>query len=302
MLVDEITLDYLHSSAPDPTQESLDAVLRKTGRVRVFGGGAIGGKPLTHDTLIDTGDPDSIAALKVALRIVDGGDDHCMCVGDPTIELLDNRSRRLAIISSHHGHDIRWNVWKDDARLIDGRSLLQWLADRNVAYPLEEYEEAARQGVEAEAEWQRRVEAMPPAVRPFADQNRNFVGERTNLSPIRSALVGAYPDSALCARALFAWFGSGAGPWSIFPAYETFAEEMLMEIPMGELLRALDMPELTAPELEGAARLFAGWGFHERREADLTSLPAPAKARLLAHIRQSTDVDKQSRARRVFAI
>jgi hypothetical protein len=113
--------------------------------------------------------------------------------------------------------------------------------------------------------------------------------------------VESYPDSALRARALFAWFGTGEGSWSGFPAYETFAEEMLMEIPTSELLRVLDISELTATELEGAARLFAGWDFRKKREADLAALPEAAKTRLLNHSLQSADDDKRSRARRAFA-
>ena len=69
-----------------------------------------------------------------------------MCFGGPTLEMLSADRSRLAHLSIHHGHAIRWNQWKDDAKLVDGRRLLQWLAQRGVVEPLRDFEaEEARQ-------------------------------------------------------------------------------------------------------------------------------------------------------------
>jgi|SRR6185295_15705735 len=53
--------------------------------------------------------------------------------------------------------------------------------------------------------------------------------------------------------------------------------------------------------LEGAARLFGGWEFGQRRPDDLDALPADLKKRLLDHSLKSSDADKLGRAKHAFA-
>lgn len=59
-------------------------------------------------------------------------------------------------------------------------------------------------------------------------------------------------------------------------------------------------PELSKAQLEGAARLFAGWGFQQRRPMDRSKLPKALKDRLLAHALSSADQDKRDRATDAF--
>lgn len=42
VVVDSATLDYLHSTAPEPNQEQLEALLKQVRTVRVFEGGSHG--------------------------------------------------------------------------------------------------------------------------------------------------------------------------------------------------------------------------------------------------------------------
>ncbi|MEZ6072232.1 MAG: hypothetical protein R3C10_18735 [Pirellulales bacterium] len=74
--------------------------------------------------LLDISDEADLAELKQALAILDGPCGHCMCFGEPTLELRSNQQERLAVLSIHHGHSLRCAAWKDDAELIDERRLL----------------------------------------------------------------------------------------------------------------------------------------------------------------------------------
>ena len=144
MVVDQVYLDYLTSTAPAPGQLSLDAVLSETRRVRVLRGGSVSGRPLSTEALFETGESEAVAALCKTLKIVEGPSGHCMCHGDPSIELLEASGKRLAVIGVHHGQGIRWDAWRDDADLVEGRSLLEWIAAQGASYPLETYEEDMR--------------------------------------------------------------------------------------------------------------------------------------------------------------
>ena len=135
VLVDEAMLAYLRSNAPEPSQAALEEVLVRSRRVRVFRGGAVAGKPLKEEVVLDTDEVEAISSLREALRITDGPAGHCMCHGDMTIELMEPSGSRLAVIGVHHGRTIRWNEWKDDAELIERGRLLDWLTRHGVAYP-----------------------------------------------------------------------------------------------------------------------------------------------------------------------
>lgn len=341
MIVDQIMLDYLRSTAPDPSQKSLDAVLAEMQRVRVFRGGSASGEPISKQVLFETGESRTLSMLRDALRIHDGPGGHCMCVGGPTIELLGASGERLAVIAVHHGQSIRWKAWRDDARLVEGRSLLEWLAARGATYPLEEYEADLRRREAEQAAWDRWEEAMPPCLKRFAAQMRESLGLKdfvpspqagvhgvrvsapsgpatageesldvpdtdihavpNDVVPLLHELEMAYPDRATCALVLFAWFGTGASPWTGFPAYESVVESLLMTFHLEDLLHALESADLTDAQLEGAARLFGGWEFRTKRGKELAHLPTSLKRRLFEHSMRSADTDKRSRAHAAFA-
>jgi hypothetical protein len=61
-----------------------------------------------------------------------------MCHGDAGILLFDGSGNQVAAIGVHHGHAIRWDQWKDDAQLVDGWLLIDWLLDHGIDYPLSE--------------------------------------------------------------------------------------------------------------------------------------------------------------------
>lgn len=142
-------------------------------------------------------------------------------------------------------------------------------------------------------------EAMPPCLRPLWPFERYMeIPDEANMAPLRKALSEAVPDPRERALALFAWNGSGMGPWSGYPAYENAAECLLLDLPVPVLIAAAEGP-LNERQLEGAARLFAGWGFYKRHGRP--TLPGALGKKLLEHSLQSSDADRVERAKRAFA-
>jgi hypothetical protein len=160
-------------------------------------------------------------------------------------------------------------------------------------------EDRAAEQKKRETEEARWLSAMPKSILPLWESVRYELSP--DLTPLRAAIAKELPDMRQRILALFAWFGSGAGPWSGFPAYESIAEELLLDYPTPDLIAAAQTEGLTEQQIEGAARLFGGWDFGQRRPDDRKTLPAALKKRLLDHSLKSTDDDKLGRARHAFA-
>jgi hypothetical protein len=117
---------------------------------------------------------------------------------------------------------------------------------------------------------------MPKAVRPVWSDALGQFG-RVDIAPLHAALERDMPDESERILALLEWFGSGAGPWSGFPSYETAAEELLLGFSTTGLVTAVESTQLSPGQAEGAARLFAGWSFGNQRPEDLRDLPDAVK-------------------------
>jgi hypothetical protein len=274
---------------PDELARLIDRADRLAVKENLFGEGAV---------LFESSDRNDLDALKAALQVERPGRFmHCMCNGNPVIVLSAN-GEPIGRITNHHAKLIRCDLWRSDAPLADTEALLRWFDERKIPGPRKEYEEALKeqkQFDEAEARW---LEAMPPALKPhWPAAKRSF---DPNLAPLRKALAKQIPDGNERILALFAWYGSGMGPWSGFPSYEDIAANLLFDYPTEELLAALEGKDLTATQLEGIARFFGDVRFPQRRPDERRLLPAELKDRLLEHCLASSDKDKQSRARRAF--
>jgi hypothetical protein len=188
MLVDDATLEYLQSTAPEPTQVALDSLMEQVHTVRVRKGGCRGDTLLgSGEVLLDVRQQTDLAALRLAMKI-DGPSGHCMCFGGPTLEMLSGDQSRLALIGIHHGESLRWHRWKSDAALHDGRLLVDWLAQRGVDGPMHELEWRHAYEKQLVEDWHRWLAAMPSALRPVWPDSRGEAA-RVNLAPLRATLV-----------------------------------------------------------------------------------------------------------------
>lgn len=144
---------------------------------------------------------------------------------------------------------------------------------------------------------------MPSCVRPLSDGLGNGVGVEEyekHEQRVGKALLDAYPKPEDRIRVLLHWYGSGAGPWSGFPAYESEVEARLLEFPVADLVAVGSNASLTTTELEGVARLLSGPRFLRKHPKGLALVPEPIKKRLLAHSLISPDEFNRKRAAAAF--
>jgi hypothetical protein len=256
---------------------------------------------------------------------------HCMCIGEPEVRLFaspgQSKKQALLSITNHHGTTIRCSLWESDVHLKDVRKWVAWFEARGVPGPRREIEHAIAAAAQARDCYDRWMSAMPKSLVPIwqeimkqgwlpFDALVEFVPNPSTISQssasiqqprplpmaeaIRSALAGEFPVVAARLRAVFSWYGSGAGPWSGFPSYEGIAEQCLLLYETTELVSALRGTHLSQLQLEGAARFFAGWEFNNLRPRDRSRIPAELRKLLLEHAVTSGDSDKIFRADYAF--
>lgn len=211
----------------EPRDADLDDLFAKAEGGRVLLSGVANGRVI-DERVICFISRDGLAGVREALRIREGGPTfRCMCRGDFAIELFRGR-KALPAIGLHHGASIRLDDWGSDADLVDGRLFFAWLADHGVPGPLEAFDRSLQYQREAEAIRQKWIEAAPPEVRPFlekiAPESLPPSQEKSACEPAMRALEAAYPSAKDRIGRLFAWYGSGAGPWSGYPSYEHVAD------------------------------------------------------------------------------
>ena len=323
VFLDAETVRHVESDAPAPNQQELDAMLSQARRARVTMS-VTHGDHVDRELVLMIRDPAEVASLAATLRISEEPCGHCMCHGDPHLAFLDERDVVLAEISLHHGRSMRWSAWRDDARLLDGREVLDWLASRGAHAPLDEYEAERREEEDARAAWEEWHEATPPCLQPLLEPYRELTGQvlfvpspSTTISArmdhaiaptgmpadyfaaVTSAFDQEYPDPREQARVLFAWFGRGSGPWSGFPSYEQVAECLLLRLSSHDLIRGFDESD-HRDTVEGAARFFAGWAFNTYRRDELKRIPERLRRVMRDYAAHSSDPDKRDRVRAAF--
>jgi hypothetical protein len=228
-----------------------------------------------------------------------GESSHCMCDGTPALYIYKLDSK-LVELTNHHGLSIRCSQWDSDVRISDTEKWLMWFDKRGITGPRQEVESVRVQQEQTKKDWQRWLSTMPRAIRPFWSTALGEFGS-VDTDPLREALERAIPDDSERILALLKWFGSGAGPWSGFPAYEDGAEDLLLDFSTKSVIAAVESTTHSAAQIEGAARLFAGWSFRTQRPEDLKDLPAALKKALWYHTKNTDDKDKLARAKKAFA-
>lgn len=251
--------------------------------------------------LYESKDKYDIVALLDALSIAKPKEwFHCMCIGSPAISLYRG-NEILVKVTNHHANSVRCSLWDSDALITDTDRWLKWFDERGVGGPREEYEESIAMAQQSEIDYKRWKDAMPSYLRDSWDA---FVPD-LSMGIVRiDPLVYEMSKQTTCRREvitdLFAWFGSGAGPWSGFPCYESAAEELLFQFETSELIDAVQPEHMTSQQLEGAARLFAGWSFRKKRKKHLQLLPCTVKEALWQAVQHTSDAGNRARANKAF--
>jgi len=223
---------------------------------------------------------------------------HCMCIGTPAIYIYKDK-KLLAMITNHHGQSVRCSLWSSDAAIANTEKWLKWFDDRKINGPRKEVEKMREAQEQSERDRKRWIAAMPRALDPVWENSLDQFGD-VNTEPLAKALRKSIPKKDDQILALLHWFGSGAGPWSGFPSYESAAEELLLEYRIIEIVSAIENKKLTAEQIEGAARLFGGWDFSQMHPKGLEHVPTDIKRTLWNHVKDTKDEDKLGRATRAF--
>jgi hypothetical protein len=282
------------ASHADVDRGALRSVLMQADKVTVASGWAEDAEILYSST-----EYEDIEEFRQAARPdTSTGEFYCACIGSPVVRLYSGNEEILAI-SNHHGRSMRNSLWANNVRLEDPDAWVAWFERRGIPQPREELEYSIRLAEKAETNEKRWLQSMPPSLAPLWAQT-NLNSTLMELDPFRAALENAYPDKYVRILALLEWYGSGAGPWSGYPSYESYVEKLLLDFPTPELVTAVEGASLTARQVEGAARLFGGWSFNQKRPDDLALVPSHLKSTLLEHELQSDDEDKRARAIAAF--
>jgi hypothetical protein len=252
--------------------------------------------------LYSSADRKDLDELNAAIEIDPGGGVFCACIGKPGIRLL-RQGKVIGYLTNQSGHAISTSLWAPDAVIRDREKWLHWFDARGIAGPRQEVEEQIALEKQSAADEERWMKAMPAGLRePWSKLRFAPWTFHADLKPLDAALLKEFPDQRSRILALLHLFGSGAGPWSGFPAYESVVEEMLLEYSTADLLAAVTDPgsPLTDQQIEGTARLFSDWDFNQKRPQDNKLIPPGLKRTLLEHSLKSTDEDKVGRARDAF--
>ena len=257
------------------------------------------------EVIFESRDKEDLKAFKNSLVIDQPKSPfRCKCIGEPTIHLY-KEDKELGLLEIYSGLTIRFSLWSiSDARVADTEKWLTWFDERKIVGPRKEVEEGRLRQEENKKAWDRWVIAMPQPIRPLwpdLDSINQQYG-RVKVAPLSKALRHAVPDQNQQILALLEWFGSGAGPWSGYPGYEEVAELMLLEYETEDIVGAIKSVELTEAQTEGAARLFGGWDFSQKRPGDLQKVPDGLKETLWNFVKSTRDKDKLARAKNAFKI
>jgi hypothetical protein len=285
-----------------PDQNDLNKLfdaISKADRVAVF---RVDEGTEAENLIYSSSKPKDLIAFRTAIRVEPPKEwFRCACTATTIIRLY-KKGQALGSLEIYTGADVYFSAWQGDAMIANPEPWFNWLDQRSISWPRAEYNrEMAGEKAEREAE-ERWVKTMPTSLVPlWPDSFQPDALMNYDLGPLDAALNREYPDKDTRIRSLLAWYGSGTGPWSGYPAYEEVAAKLLLEYSTSELLLAVQSSPMGEEQIEGAARLFAGWDFRHARPADNALLPVELKRLLLNHSLKSTDQDKLERARKAFA-
>jgi hypothetical protein len=298
---------------PHPVNGSeLLAAIDRADKVVVYNS-SFGTKENKRDVLYSSLKRRDISALERSL-IIEPPTEWFRCACLPMLEIeLSRRGKEIGVISIFDELTIEFSGWSGDARIADREKLLRWFDERGITRAHRVVKAAAaREKADAVAA-ERWLTGMPQDLRPLWPnilQNPLWWQLTTealkqSAKTLEPVLAQEYPDVNQRIRSLFSWFGSGAGQWSGFYAWEDVPSHMLLEYSAAELVNALQGEPLTDAEAEGAVRFFVGYTpgalFRPPEDRKLISqLPDELKKTLLDHLAKTGDQEKLKLATKAF--
>jgi hypothetical protein len=282
------------SNGPPVDPADLARLLQRVDRIEVVD--EQGNQPAIRIVVTD---PADIAAFgEAAVPLASDRWFTCIDWGSTSVDLFHG-GEEIGFIVNQDSVTIKCSLWSSHAVLKDSEKWVRWFESHGLSKPRKELEYGRQESARAHALYERWRAATPEALRQAWGQY-DSVDLISDFGPLREALAKSQMRPEDKVLALLGWFGSGAGPWSGFPAYEDAAERLLLDVPTPLLVAVAQRDDLTDAQVEGAARLFGGWTFQQERPDETAPLPADLKRKLLAHALKSDDQDKRDRAESAF--
>ena len=225
----------------------------------------------------------------------------CACVGNPNIILFKGTTELLRI-TNHHGHSIRTNFWESGLNIpiVNEKKWVTWFDKRGMPELRKNLEDDKKRAIKSKKDRERWLQAMPKSLKKLWSKDVSMFGVGEDISEYVRLLNQSMPNKEKRILALLHWFGSGAGPWSGYPAYESVAEDMLLEYNIEEITILIKKENLSLTQIEGVARLFGGWDFSKKHPKGLDKISKELKIQLWNHVKATDDRDKLGRAERAF--
>ncbi len=205
-------------------------------------------------TLFDSSKPRDLVEFQRVLKLVVPDEWTLAVCADPYI-ILYRKDKEIVSIGNVLGSEVRTSVWSGNAQVADPEKWLEWFDSRGMPQVRRERDAAITAERKQQADEDKWYAAMPRGIKePFEKQMSSFglpsMNDTSGFGPI---LEKEYPEKNVRIIALLHWFGSGAGPWSGYPGYESIAEDILFTFTTKEILEALKVRKLSVTEVEGAA-------------------------------------------------
>lgn len=223
---------------------------------------------------------------------------HCRCDGTPALFIYSSDGD-VVLVTNHHGLSIRCSLWDSNAEIIDIEKWLSWFDERGIDEPRKEVDASRALKARHKRDREKWMSAMPGGLQPVWEGSLGQFGT-VDTTQLRNALNRSIPEKEEQIKALLSWFGSGAGPWSGYPSYESAAEELLLDYEIAEIVDVLQISKLTSEQTEGAARLFSGWNLSGKHPDGIKSVTDDLRKILLHHVKNTEDKDKLERIKRAF--
>lgn len=295
---------------PHAVSPAEQLAIRRADTIMVLGGGP------PYSPVYSSTNPKEISELRTVVAIEPPrGWFRCACF--PELEVtLSRKGKELGVIAIQENLTIGFSRWSGDAVAASQKSLLKWFDARGINGPRRSYERKLASEKADRLASKRWLSAMPSSLRPLWPklmQDRDWYNSSVDsatenaANALAPALTKQFPDDGQRIRALFSWFGSGAGPWSGFPADEEVPARLLLRHTPRELLSTLEASALNDSEMEGAARFFSGYSYEAPFVRAITkdrrliaAMPADLRQALMRHVLKTGDHDNIERARRAF--
>jgi hypothetical protein len=257
--------------------------LAAASQCEVFDAGMGDGSPLVGLAVLTLRGRPLLAQLRGLLHVRASAGFECMCPGDCTLRFRDDAGLALATVSLHHAASLRWDGWEGDRELVDGPGLVEWLAERGYARPLQYLRASRARAAEAAVAERAWSQAAPAPVRHLLPSMLATAQSGTVpadlLDELRRVLATGWPDEREQCRALLVWYGAGTRRYSGYPVHEDIPGILLAGMPVTVVVDVLQQDRNDQGAWAGAVRHLAS---REARTAkELRAIPGPVRDQLL---------------------